>query len=132
MIQKTLAADYMTEEKKGFYLGQAYGLRALYYFDLYRTYGGVPLQLQPKVTDGIIEPEQLYTERSAPSVVMKQIKSDLDESLKYFGNTNSFDPYNRGFKKSYWTKAATECLMGEVYLWTAKVTTGDDAANENN
>lgn len=129
-IQKTLAADYMTDEKKAFYLGQAYGLRALYYFDLYRTYGGVPLQLEPKVTDGIINPEELYTERATPATVMKQIKADIEESLKYFGNTSSFDPFNRGNRKSYWSKAATETLKGDVYLWTSKVTTGDDTANE--
>lgn len=129
-IQKTLEAGYMPDDKKAFYLGQAYGLRALYYFDLYRTYGGVPLQLEPKVTDGILDPEELYAERSAPSLVMKQIKADIEESLKYFGNTTSFDPYNRGYRKSYWSKAATETLKGEVYLWTSKVTTGDDAANE--
>lgn len=48
--------------------------------------------------------------------------------MEYFGNVTNFDPYNRG-KKVYWSKAATECLMGEVYLWTSKVTTGDNEAN---
>lgn len=129
-IQKTLAADYMAEDKKAFYLGQAYGLRALYYFDLYRTYGGVPLQLEPKVTDGIINPEDLYAERATPAAVMKQIKADIEESMKYFGSTNSFDPFGRRLQKGYWSKAATETLKGEVYLWTSKVTTGDDKANE--
>lgn len=42
MLQKTLEADYMTEEEKAYYLGQAYGLRAFYYFGLYRTYGTLP------------------------------------------------------------------------------------------
>ncbi len=35
--------DYLTGTEKSFYLGQAYGLRAYYYFYLYRTFGGVPL-----------------------------------------------------------------------------------------
>lgn len=67
--------------------------------------------------------------RSTPKEVMTQIKKDLDTSMEYFGDVTSFDPYNRGNKKSYWSKAATECLMGEVYLWTSKVTTGDNPAN---
>ena len=32
MLQKTLEADYMTEELKAYYQVQAYGLRAFYYF----------------------------------------------------------------------------------------------------
>ena len=52
--------------------------------------------------------------------------------MESFGDNNSFDPNNRGNKKGYWSKAATECLMGEVYLWISKVSTGDDAANEAN
>ena len=35
----------MTGMEKSFYLGQAYGLRAYYYFYLYRTFGGVPLEI---------------------------------------------------------------------------------------
>ena len=40
-----------------------------------------------------------------------------------------FDLYGRG-KKCYWSKAASEWLAGEVYLWNAKVTIGDQTANE--
>ena len=52
--------DYMTGMEKSFYLGQAYGLRAYYYFYLYRTFGGVPLETEPKVTEGSIDITQLY------------------------------------------------------------------------
>ena len=48
MLQKTLEADYMTEEEKAYYLGQAYGLRAFYYFGLYRTYGTFTSALRSK------------------------------------------------------------------------------------
>lgn len=113
---------------KNFYLGEVYGLRAFYYFDLYRIYGGVPLRLTADVVEGVIDPNKLYMARSTPKEVMTQIKSDLNKSMECFGNMNDFDPYKRG-KKVYWSKAATECLMGEVYLWTSKVTTGDDVAN---
>ncbi len=128
-IERVTNADYVGEAKKKYYLAQAYGLRAFIYFELYRIYGGVPLRLDVEVINGIIDPEKLYMARSTPKEVMTQIKKDLDTSMEYFGDVSSFDPYNRGNKKSYWSKAATECLMGEVYLWTSKVTTGDNPAN---
>lgn len=127
-IARITDATYLSEQKKNFYLAQVYGLRAFYYFDLYRIYGGVPLRLTVDVIDGELDPNKLYMKRSTPKEVMTQIKSDLDKSMEYFGNVNDFDPYGRG-KKVYWSKAATECLMGEVYLWTSKVTTGDNMAN---
>lgn len=131
-IARVTDATYIDEAKKGYYLGQAYGLRAFYYFDLYRTYGGVPLRLTADVVEGVIDPNQLYLGRATPQEVMAQIKKDLNKSMEYFGDNNSFDPNNRGNKKGYWSKAATECLMGEVYLWISKVTTGNDIADENN
>lgn len=128
-IDRVEKAEYIkTAGKKNFYLGIAYGLRAFYYFDLYRTYGGVPLRLDVAVIDGETDPQKLYMERAKPSQVMTQIKADLKKSLEYFGNENSFDPFNKGAKKSYWSKAATEALAAEVYLWNAKVTIGDQAA----
>ena len=130
-LQNTKEATYMSDADKAYYLGQAYGLRAFHYFDLYRTYGTAPLQLDPnKVVNGNFNPEDLYEGRASGSAMMAQIKSDLEESLKYFGDNNSFDPSNRSNKKAYWSKAATECLMGEVYLWNAKVSTDDNQANE--
>lgn len=130
-LQNTKAADFMSDSEKAFYLGQAYGLRAFHYFDLYRTYGTAPLQLDPnKVANGNFNPEELYEGRASGSALMAQIKSDLSESLKYFGDDNSFDPKNRGNKKGYWSKAATEFLTGEVYLWNSKVSVDDNPATE--
>lgn len=128
-ISRVTDATYLSETKKNYYLGQIYGLRAFYYFDLYRIYGGVPLRLTVDVIDGELDPNKLYMERSTPKQVMALIKSDLTKSMEYFGDVNDFDPYKNQGKKVYWSKAATECLMGEVYLWTSKVTTGDDVAN---
>ncbi len=57
-----------------------------------------------------------------------RLKKDLDTSLQYFGEQSGFDPYGHG-NKVYWSKAATECLAGEVYLWNSKVTIGDNKAD---
>lgn len=132
LLQNTKDATYMSDDEKGYYLGQAYGLRAFYYFDLFRTYGTAPLRLDPNpVINGNFNPEELYAGRASGSALMTLIKSDIAESLKYFGNNNSFDPNNKNNKKSYWSKAATEYLAAEVYLWNAKVSVDDNAANES-
>ncbi|HAR38333.1 MAG: hypothetical protein A2W86_07205 [Bacteroidetes bacterium GWD2_45_23] len=128
-IARVTDADYIPEAKKNYYLGMVYGIRAFYYFDLYRIYGGVPLRLGVEVIDGELDPTKLYMPRAKASEVMTQIKSDLQKSLDYFGDVNDFNPYGLG-KKVYWNKAATESLIGEVYLWNAKVSTGDNAAKQ--
>ena len=113
LIARVTDATYLDEAKKNYYLAIAYGLRAFYYFDLYRVYGGVPLRLDVAVIDGELDPVKLYMKRAKPSEVMAQIKSDIQQSISLFGNQTSFDPYGRG-KKCYWSKAASECLAGEV------------------
>lgn len=128
-IARVTDAAYMTEAKKNYYLGMVYGLRAFYYFDLYRVYGGAPLRLGIEVIDGELDPNKLYLARSTPKEVMGQVKSDMQKSLDYFGNMTDFNPYGHG-AKVYWSKAATECLAAEVNLWNAKVTTFDNQANE--
>lgn len=118
----------MDENKRNLFLAMAYGLRAFYYFDLYRVYGGVPIRLGVEVVDGILDPVQLYVGRSTPKEVMTQIKSDIARSLELFGNNSGFNASGRG-DKVYWNKAATECLAAEVYLWNAKVSCYDNPAN---
>ena len=44
--------DFLSEADRKAYLGQAYGLRALYYFMLYKTYGGVPIVTTVELLDG--------------------------------------------------------------------------------
>lgn len=129
-LQKTKEATYMTDDEKAYYLAQAYGLRAFYYFGLYKTYGTAPLRLDPNpVVNGDFNPNNLYMKRSSGADLMKQIKEDIQSSLDHFGENNSFDPFNRKNLKSYWSKAATEYLAAEVYLWNAKVSVDNNEAN---
>lgn len=126
-IKNVEAANYFSsEEKRKYCLGMAYGMRAYYYFLMYRAYGGVPLRLTPDVAEGNYDATQLYMARSKASETMAQIKDDIRLSLENFGNQDSFN-FNDDSKnaKYYWSKAATEMLAGEVYLWNAKVATGD-------
>ena len=123
-------AEYFAkQETKDYCLGMVYGMRAYYYFIMYRNYGGVPLRLTPDVENGNYDTSTLYMARATASQTMTQIKSDLQKSLQYFGNQTTFN-FNGAAKnaKYYWSKAASEMLAGQVYLWNAKVAVGDQAA----
>lgn len=113
--------DYMTEAEKSFYLGQAYGLRAYYYFYLYRTFGGVPLETEPTVTEGNIDITTLYKARSTPEETLNFIKTDINKSEEFFGKAD------KKISVLYeWSYYATEMLKAKIYMWSAKVTTGAD------
>lgn len=115
-------AEFLTADKKGYYLGQAYGLRSLYYFMLYRTYGGVPLELTVKVLGGVIQAENLYLARSTAAETLDQIKADINKSESSFGNSTAVAG------KYLWSPYATAMLKAHIYLWSAKVTTGNHTA----
>ena len=69
-------ADYFSDEDtKNYCLGMVYGMRAYYYFTMYRAYGGVPLRLTPDVENGNYDSSTLYMARATASETMSQIKS---------------------------------------------------------
>ena len=109
-----------------------YGLRAFYFYDLYRNYGKIPLRTGIEVIEGVIDPTQLYMEQSECADVVAQIKSDLEASYKNFGSVSQFDYLSLGGDKNYWSKAATECLMADFYLWISKVSMGNYTADTSN
>ena len=130
-IQRVTEADYLSEKSKAYYLGVGYGLRAFYYFDLYRAFGWVVLREDAQVIDGNFDPVSLRKAQSTPKEVMEFIKKDIKSSLDNFdaSGVTTFSSGNLvNNSKAYWTKAATEYLKGEVYLWNAKVTIGDNQA----
>ena len=129
-IANVEGAEYFAkEDTKNYCLGMVYGMRAYYYFTMYKNYGGVPLRLTPDVENGNYDTSTLYMARATASATMAQIKSDIQKSLQYFGNQTTFNFDNKSKNaKYYWYKAATEMLAGQVYLWNAKVAVGDQAA----
>jgi len=111
---------FLTDASRQYYLGQLYGVRAFYYFWLYRTYGGVPVVTDVKIMNGVTNAQDLYLERSSPKATFDFIKTDIDKSEAAFGANMTMTD-----SKSMWSKYATLMLKAEVYLWSAKVTTGD-------
>jgi len=112
--------DFLNEEDKSHLIGQAYGLRALYYYTLLKTWGDVPIILEPIAT---IDPVGLSRARSPQSEVMTQIKSDITASLAAFGSDNSFFEG----RKIFWSKAASLALKGDVYIWSGNLLGGGNA-----
>jgi hypothetical protein len=47
LISKLGTGNIVTEANKNYYLGEAYGLRAFYYFQMLRTWGNVIIQTEP-------------------------------------------------------------------------------------
>lgn len=121
-IQKVEGSDIHTNNQKDvdYLLAQTYSIRALYYFTLYRAYGGVPLITRVKVLDGQVSPQDLYTARATPKEVMDLVKADLQKAFDYF--TSSGKEWTNNVT---WSKAATQMLAAEVYLWSAKVKLGN-------
>lgn len=112
-VRNVEPATYIGADRKSYLLGQAYAMRAYYYFHLLRTYGGVPIWTEPEVLDNT-DPVALRKARATEAEVLTLIKNDINKSIEHFGNTTATD-------KKQWNPNAAKMLKGEIYLWSAKV-----------
>jgi len=118
-----------SEASKNNILAQAYTLRAYLYFVMARTWGGVPIRLDP--TEGY-NPETTQKPKSTIEEVFQMIKADLEEAISLYPDNKFPSGRNR------WSLAAAQALKADVYLWTAKrlnggntdINTALDACNE--
>ena len=113
--------DCLTEAQTQYYLGQAYGIRAYYYFYLLRMFGGVPVVDTPKVMYGA-DITELYTPRSTEAETLEFLKKDIARSEEAFASDN----FTLSSKRHLWNKAATLMLKADIYLWGAKVYGGSN------
>lgn len=111
LISKLNTLNIVTPANKNYYLGIAYGMRAFYYFQLYKSWGKVIIQTEPTNS---IDVSHLAKPVSSEDSVLALIKSDIDLSANSFGSDYSFRS-----NKGYWSKAATLMLKAHVYLWTS-------------
>jgi hypothetical protein len=112
--------EFQTPEDKEHMLGQAYGLRAYYYYTLLKTWGAVPISTEILSTTS---PEGLSRARAPKEEVMQLIKDDIERSLEAFGDDASFWNGNR----NYWSKAASLTLKGDAYIWSGNLLGGGNA-----
>ncbi|GIZ14878.1 RagB/SusD family nutrient uptake outer membrane protein [Capnocytophaga catalasegens] len=116
-IKNAPKAPFSNTSERDNMLAQMYGLRAYIYYVLVKSWGDVPIVLQP--LQNIDNLASLKTPRAPKEKVMAQIKSDIQKSLELFnGNENFYK------NRVYWSKMATLTLKGDVYLWSGKVLGG--------
>jgi hypothetical protein len=113
LISKLNSTDIVTAANKNYYLGIAYGMRAFYYYQLYRSWGSVIIQTEP-TSGSKLDISNLAKAASPAADVLALVKTDIDKSAASFGTDYSFRNL-----KSYWSKSATLMLKADVYLWTA-------------
>lgn len=118
--------DFLEQHSRSYLLAQAYGLRAFYYFHLYKTFGGLPIIEQPRIMKGVTNAEDLYLKRSSAKVTLDFIKRDIEKSEELFGIDNTMKK-----EKSMWSRYATLMLKTEIYLWSAKVKTENQLPDMN-
>ncbi len=96
------------------YVGQMKALRSLCYFYLVRAFRDVPLILEPYTESS----QEMNVAQSAPSVVIDQIISDLEEVKN---NTLSSQSVNGWQRTGYFTRDGVYALLADVYLWKASI-----------
>lgn len=94
----------ISQEKVDEITGQAKFLRALYYFDLVRYFGGVPLYLQ-----SVKGAEDAYLPRSSVEEVYQLIVADAQEAIQKLPEP-AFPQSGRA------TEGAARMLLADVYL----------------
>lgn len=110
--------NFLDETNRKHYLAQAYGIRALYYFMLYKTYGGVPIVTEVELLNGKVTADKFYVERATAEATLEFIKGDIQKSENNYADITVANNYD----KTLWSKAATLMLKAEIYMWAAKVT----------
>ena len=106
VLQKVPAMD-IDEAVKNRILGEAYFLRAHYYFILVRLFGGVPLQTEPADSDS-----DLLLPRASADEIYALIMEDLDQAIRLLPKRSEYTQANMGRA----TKEAAMAELARVYL----------------
>ncbi len=127
------ATAYATEEEKQGWAAQAHTLRALYYLQLIKRYGSVPVFDKPMGTDYDFSQDK----KSGFAEVVKFIIADCDSALAAPATEDGFhwEVYDNQF--GMMTRAIPYAIMSEAVtyaaspLWTDGTYTWADATNVN-
>lgn len=121
-IEKIPGIDFGSNTKlRERLIGEAKFLRALYYFNLVRLYGGVPLILKDLAT---LEEAHSQPKRNTVEDVYAQIEKDLIEA------STVLDPTAGGADAGRATAGAAKALLAKVYLTERKWESAIAKANE--
>lgn len=109
LINKVPAAE-MDESTKSRFIAEAKVLRSLYYFELARMFGNIPLITEPIETDD----DYYNIPQSTATEVYAQIESDILESIDSLPTTVSGEELGR------MTQGSAKALLGKIYLYDGK------------
>lgn len=98
-----------TETRRTQIIGEAYFLRAYHYYNLVKTWGGVPLIIEPVTST---EPGETQKPRNTEAEVYTQIIADLELALERLPDTYGADA---SVNKARATKGAANALLAKVY-----------------
>jgi hypothetical protein len=98
-------------------VGEAKFLRALWYFDLVRCFGGVPVVISSDIDVGDSETilNTAYTRKTKQETYL-QIEIDLTEAIAKLPLKSQYAPADMGRA----TKGAAQALLAKVYLYEEK------------
>ncbi|KUJ52906.1 RagB/SusD family nutrient uptake outer membrane protein [Chryseobacterium sp. JAH] len=100
----------MNEQTRKRFVAEAKTLRSLYYFELVRMFGRIPLILKPiKVSDDYYNIPQVST-----ADIYALIESDLESSLADLPVTTA------GAEKGRITQGTARAILGKIYLYNKK------------
>lgn len=103
------------------YLAEAHSLRGLMYFYLLRSFGEVPLKLEPTYNDSQIGP----IAKNSQTEVYQQVIKDLQ-----FGAANGQVTYgNMAEDRGRMTKFTAYTALADAYLWNEEYQKAIDACN---
>lgn len=120
------SAAVMSERARQSYIGQAYGLRAYYYLQMIKNYGGVPLLLTD-VSDKEVDYSSF--ERASFSECARQIISDCRKVID-----NQFISWRSGNDETAryaFSKGMAYAIMSEVALYAASPLNNDGSLDWN-
>ena len=107
-IEKYVPDETIDERTKERYLGEAYFLRAFYYFQLVRVYGGVPL-----VKEVLDSSDKWQQPRATSEQVYESIVSDLKNAESRLWGKSEYAPEDLGRA----TRGAARAMLCKVYLY---------------
>lgn len=120
MIARIGTANMHLEDQRESYKGEAYGLRAFYYLQMIKNYGGVPL-----ILDNASETDYDYSKirRGTFAECARQIIADCrvameNETMGWHSGSSNYDRFR-------WSKAMCAAVMSQTALYAASPLNND-------
>ncbi len=116
-IESILANRNLLSEKSDLYLGEAYFLRAFFYFFLTRQYGRMP------IVDHVLSYNEFYSPRASIEETWDFIVRDLKKAIELLPKKSEYSATDLGRA----TQGAAYAMLGKAYIYQGKFQEAYDA-----